>query len=455
MTIHKEMLNQILDNYIKEKNTDKLAFWITKIEKGYLNFSSESIQNSIASLGGLLFEKYQNLEKQGNYKEAMKGYESIYDSKKYPNRTKAEAAYAVAALYQELNKAKESFHWLNTSLALYEDKDLLKITPALLVLARGYRLLQKFELSSELANTVSKKFCEQAFAEKESFYELLLSNAAIDTSGRNKLASTEESLKDCHLGAKFLEKNQVENFERIIATNQEIEMYNYFEKHSTNVQLIQEMKKYLTQKFLQSQNFKTDKTRDQISKLSILHPEFKLEKVINQYDRVLEFRERIIKTKFTFTDLPKFDEDKYNSELEQYFSIITELNKEAVNLAKESSQEEVALIRGVLSHPYYSLVETINQYVPKGVDLLYLEGFKAGMRQITESLSDKGLQIDLEKVAFFEKNNFFFEQRKHDKFENKKLNKIEKNENNLTENLNYHSALLFSNTIDLVRGQRK
>ncbi|MDO9183055.1 MAG: tetratricopeptide repeat protein, partial [Bacteriovorax sp.] len=458
--IHREMLTQILDTYIKEKNTDKLAFWINKIDKGYLNFDSEYIQNSIAILGGLLFDKYQAMEKLGNYKEAMKGYESIYDSKQYPKRTKAEAAYAIATLYQEQNKAKDSYKWLKKSLDIYENKDLIKVTPSLLVLAKGYRLLQNFELSTELANLISKRFCDVEYVGKDGFYELLVTNSSIEEAQSKKISRIEDDHKKCSINKHFVEKTQMDALERLILNDNIKEITAYFQAHADNDKMARQFGRYLKFKFWQAPTANAkEKLKKEIIALSAVTPALNLDDMFAQYDRVLEFREKANNLKFEFTALSKFDDEKFNSELEQYFALITDLNKEAVLLSKNSTPEEVILIRDVLSNPYYSLVNSINSFIPQGVDAKYLDGFKQGMRQITESLMAKGLQVDREKVAFLEKNNFFFEIQKRDKFENiKGKNKDSSDESlqvRLQNNLNFHSAILFSNTIDLSRGQRK
>jgi hypothetical protein len=175
-----------------------------------------------------------------------------------------------------------------------------------------------------------------------------------------------------------------------------------------------------------------------------------------QYDRIQEFREKSRSLRFNFTNLPKFDEEKFNSELEQYFSIINALNNEAISLAKDSSPEEILLMREVLSGPYYSLVNSIKSFIPQGVDNKYLDGFRLGMRQITESLISKGLQVDREKMEILGKNNFFLEVQKHDKFENIRGQLASQNgiktPAEAQNNLKLHSAILFSNTIDLNRG---
>lgn len=465
VAIHREMLTQVLESYIKEKKTDKLAYWISKIEKGYLSFNPEYIQKSIAILGGLLFDKYQAMEKLGKFKEAMNGYESIYESKQYPKRTKAEAAYAIATLYQGQNKAKSSYKWLIKSLELYDNKDLLKITPSLLVLAKGYRLLQNFELSSELANQVSKRFCAMEFEGKDSFYELALSNSTIEDSETAKLLKLEDEYKNCKLDKKFIEKTQIDNFERLILNDKMPEVRAYFQAHSDNEKLARQMGRYLKYKFWQASAPEKDKMKADINAMNDATPALNLKGMFFQYDRVMEFRLKVQQLNFSFTALSKFDDEKYNSEIEQYFSIITELNNEAVALSKESSPLEIILIREVLSIPYYSLVNSINSFVPQGVDAKYLEGFKQGMRQITESLVAKGLQVDREKMAYLAKNNFFFEVQKHDKFQEMKGSRREisteenkehkKRQDELLENFNYHPATIFSNTIDLSKGLKK
>jgi hypothetical protein len=434
--IHREMLTQILDSYIKQKNTDKLAFWINKIEKGYLHFSADYVQNSIAVLGGLLFDKYQALEKKGQIKEAMQGYESIYDSKQYPKRTKAEAAYAIAALSVEQNKVKDSNKWLKRSLELYDDRDLIKITPSLLVMARGYRLLQNFELSTEVAALVSRKFCKDLFKNKDDFYELISENAVIHETNISNLIKYEDEFKKCDLGEKLIVRTQNENLERLIAADKLKDSVTYFKSISATAPAQRMMSKYLKYKYYQA----PEKHQKDIEGLKD-NSDLQLTTVLEQHGYVNEFIKKVKDMKFVFTSEEKFNEDKYNSELEQYFSMITELNTEAVTLSKNSSPEEVIMLRNVLAKPYFSLGKAVQNYIPQGVDNAYLQGFKQGMRQIIESLNAKGLQVDREKVAFLEKNNYFFEVQKNVM--------LDSDSETIEKKLNYHSAILFSSTLDI------
>lgn len=433
--IHREMLTQILDSYIKAKNTDKLAFWIGKIEKGYLSFSSEYIQNSIAVLGELLFNKYQALEKKGQIKAAMKGYESIFDSKQYPKRTKAEAAYAISAMSLEQNKSKESYKWLKKSLDLYEDKDLMKVTSSLFVLAKGHRLLQNFEVSNEIALMTAKRFCKESYKNKEDFYQLINENMVIHKMNVSSLLSVEDEFKRCDLSEKLLSRTQTENMERLIYSDKYNDILSYFKANSTNVSLVKMMDKYMKHKFY----LNPDKTKKDLESMASL---LDLGTTLSHHQHVKDFVKKVEEQSFVFTEEEKFNEEKFNSELEQYFAMIGELNNEAIALSKLSGPEEVMMIRNVLGKPYFSLVNAVKNYIPKGVDKNYLDGFKSGMSQITESLAAKGLQVEKEKVAFLEKNHYFFEIQKNDIFG------VEKN-SSLGKELNFHSAVLFSNTLDV------
>jgi hypothetical protein len=439
--IHREMLTQILDSYIKEKNTDKLAFWISKIDKGYLNFSSEYIQNSIAVLGGLLFNKYQALEKKGQLKEAKNGYESIYESKQYPKRTKAEAAYAIAALSLEQNSTSDSHKWLKKSLEIYENKDLIKITGSLYVLTNGYRLLQDFDISTEVALLTARRFCKDIYKNKEEFYQILNENSIVHKASIEGVLKIESEFKNCDLGEKLISKTQNENMEKLIYADRYLDTIKYFKANPENPTLQRLMTKYLKYKFYQNPEIvKKDLASFQLN--------IDLTKNILQYSYVTDFVKKANEMKFIFSSDEKFNEDKFNLELEQYFAIIGELNNEAITLSKQSGPEEVIMIRNVLGKPYFSLAKIVRNYIPKGVDERYLEGFKKGMRQITESLLSKGLLVDREKAAFLEKNNYFFEVQKSDIFVEDKKSAIEKA-------LTFHSAILFSNTLDIGKNSNK
>ena len=448
--IHREMLSQILNHYMQKKNTDSLAFWINKLEEGQFNFKKDYIENAIAILGNLLFEKFQLLEKNGEDSKAMIGYESIYETKKYPKKTKAQAAYAISALKVKHNDAKNSYKWLRRSLELFEVEDVRKQSSTILQLSKEYRLLQNFSISTELATQYLQKFCKEKIENKEQFFELVLTNLLHDDQSIAKLLSFEDSIEKCNIERSFLNKKQFEVLSGLVFLDQEKEVINYFKKHSHNTLLHPVLSNYIKFKYWQSDEKQKNQYIKLFAELDQDSKELNLSSISNLHDKNRDLVERITKLEFKFSSPEKFNEELYNNELEQYFSIISSLSKEAIQISKSNSSEENIFLNNSLSIPYFKLIKAIKNYQPKGVENKYLEGFKQGMSQIIESLNAKGLQIDHEKMSFLEKNHFFFEVQKYAKFE---INQ-ESNEIDLQKILKNYSAKIYSNSLDLSKGKK-
>ena len=176
----------------------------------------------------------------------------------------------------------------------------------------------------------------------------------------------EEEFKKCDLSEKLITRTQNENMERMIYADNYREAITYFKAHAENMTLKNMMDKYVRYKFYQNpEAVKKD--------IAELQPILDLTAITTQYEYVTEFAKKALDMKFVFTEEEKFNEDKFNSELEQYFAMIGELNNEAITLSKSSGPQEVIMIRNVLGKPYFSLVKAIRNYIPKGVDDKYLE----------------------------------------------------------------------------------
>ena len=448
--IHREMLSQIMNHYMQKKNTDNLAFWINKIEDGYLNFKKDYTENAIAVLGNLLFEKFQQLEKNGEDSKAMAGYESIYESKKYPKKTKAQAAYAISALKVKHNYAKDSYKWLNRSLELFDKEEIKKQSAAILQLSKEYRLLQNFDISSKLASDYLEKFCLDEFENKDQFFEIAFMNLLHEGYSLTKIISFEDSINKCNISSTYSDKKQLEMLTFLIFLDSEKDSIAYFIKHSKNKILFPIFTNYMKYKFWQSRENHKDEYKKIFADLDMLNKELNLTSLINSYDKTRDLIEKITRLEFKFSTPDKFKEDLFNNELEQYFNIISSLSKEALLISKNNSTEENIFLNNSLSIPYFKLIKSIQAFQPKGVDNKYLDGFKQGMRQIIESLNAKGLQIDREKMAFLEKNHFFFEVQKYAKFENNQ----ESIELDLQKILKNHSAKIYSNSLDVSKDKK-
>lgn len=439
-SIHREMLTQVLEGHIKHKQTDALAFWINQIQKGYLSFDSVYINKSIEILGSLLFDKYQTLEKAGKFKLAIEGYESIYDDKKYPQKTKAQAAYAIASLSLELNQAKNSYNWLEKSFKLFDQKEIDKLSGKIIQIARGLRLLQAFDLSTELSLTMIDKLCQNEEISSLDYFKVAAENTLLHKPSLSKLNNIESRTSTCNipLEEKLIQKEQ--NLLALIYVDKYEEALSYFKQNMSNPKLISIMTLYLQEKFYNS----PEKVMKDVAGL----PSIDLSNKIQSYMNLKNYFTVIDDLKIELTNKPQFDEEIYNSELEQYFSVVTELNNQAVALSKKATSEEVILLRNKMNKPYEKLISAIENYIPQGVESDYVNGFKSSMRQITESLHAKSLQLEREKRAFLEKNNYFFQVQKNDIF-------AQGTESSVETLIKKHSAYLFSNTLDVSKSTLK
>lgn len=436
-TIHKEMLTQILDAYIKLKNTEQLTTWVNIIDKGFLHFPNDFIQKSIVVLGALLFENYQSLEKENKLKEARVGYETIFDSKFYPVKIKSEAAYAMASVYLQENKSKESLKWFKKSLEIYPHKDLLKTTFNIYSLAQGHRLLQHIDNSSEIAELTMRKFCSEEFLKKDEFYELIISNAILADESISDIVKLEKEYAKCKITEEKLELVQTEILSMLITNDQFKNIIKFINDRKLNAKSIKMANNYLQFKFWRDQKLHLE----MIKELADKKPELNLTKTLAEYDELVAFKEKVSSLKFVFTAEEKFNDEKFNNELEQYLAIVTELTNDAIKLAKNSPPEVVIELQNVITAPYKALQMAISEYRPKGVDNNYLKGFNQGMRQISESLAAKVAQFDRDKVIFFDKNHFFFQVNNRATLGNEKMN--------VEQTLDFHSAVMHSQTVEL------
>lgn len=445
--IHQEMLTQIIEHYIQKKNTKKLSFWVSKIESGYLNFKKEYIEKSIEILGGLLFQNFQELEKKGELTKASMGYKDIYDNKKYPKKVRADAAYALATILLSQNDPQNAFEWIKKSFEFFTKEDLQKISKSLYEASKTLRLFQKFNFSSDISKHYLLLNCEKRDIANSDFYTILQQNQILSKTNLKDYISTKNALEKCVKSEITINDTNHEMLESLIFNDKKEEIVFALKNISFQKNDYQEIGKYLKFKFWQT------KTEDQIigiddlKSLSNNYPFLDLDSTIKKFEIINEHSQKVLQFKIEFSKKEKFNEELFNNELEQYFSIINKMNQNIYSLAKNSSPEEIIFLQNLLSSPYLKLMEAINYYTPSGVDSKYLDSFKKAMRPVIESLSSKVSNIESEKMTFLLKNHYFFELQKHVKFE------FDKNEerNLLREEFLKHTAKIYSNSIDKIR----
>jgi hypothetical protein len=310
-------------------------------------------------------------------------------------------------------------------------------------MANNHRLLQNFEKSTEVASSILNKYCDQPFKKKNEFYELIITNAVLENENASEIKRIEKDFAKCKIDEKMKSQIQSEVFSLYINTDQFTNVLEYLQDNTLSESNLKLVKTYFQFKFWQAPQQNIEEFR----KISSKYPQLFLSKTFTDYDSLVAYKEKVSLLKFVFTVSEKFNDEIFNNELDQYLAIVNELTNDAVKLAKISSPEVVLELQNIVTLPYKSLQNAILNFHPKGVDESYLKGFVTGMRQISESLTSKILQFDREKLAFFDKNHFFFEVKNHAKFGNEKMN--------VDQILAFHTAALHSQTVELTAKHNK
>ncbi len=457
--IHREMFTQILDVRIQKKQTNKIAFWVNKIENGFLSFENDYIQKSIRVLGQLLFEKYKSLEKSGNITEALAGYESIFHDKKYPKQTKAESAFAISILKIQQNDSEKSYQWLQESLALYGQEELMKTNSSLLQLAKGHRLLQSFQKSSDVAELIITKFCSKDVPEKNDALEIIIENKLITEHNLYNLNLNDQfnKYKNCKISAETERKITLNTFNHALLNNNYQMIVDIFNDRNDLPEISRLFKQYYSFNY-----WEDEKNLEQM--MSKVKNQDLIKKEEAHIVGIKDYLSRLDSIDFNIAirnDLP-YNEDQFNKDLDEKFVMLNNYTNEAINLLKDSNITESFIIRHKIYKQTFTLAKALDQLkAHPSMEKEYADGFIGQMKEFALEVGKKSNQYKNEAGYALEKNSHFTSHAKLLKFEvfdledhKNKNSKIELSDgqtapnNELIDLFESHNAEYFFNTID-------
>ena len=90
-SIQKDYYKSILNKYIDKKDISALKKLKNLVDKGFLGFTAAESANLTIVINQLYFYEYESLAKQGKFKEATKGFQSIVDDKTMSKNLRDEA----------------------------------------------------------------------------------------------------------------------------------------------------------------------------------------------------------------------------------------------------------------------------------------------------------------------------------------------------------------------------
>ncbi|MBT4793445.1 MAG: hypothetical protein HON90_17870 [Halobacteriovoraceae bacterium] len=111
-------------------------------------------------LANILFKRYQQLNKSGNPKGALAGYQKVHYTNYYPDSIKGEAAFNMGMIYTDLSDNNNAMKWYKKSFNFYSKKEIKMKRAFLEKMALRTSLLHNFLNAAKLNKFIVKSFCE-------------------------------------------------------------------------------------------------------------------------------------------------------------------------------------------------------------------------------------------------------------------------------------------------------
>lgn len=406
----RQMFTLVLDHYMKSKDTEKVAYWIRKLEVGYLKFERATIEKATILLGNILFERYQNLEREGKKTEALAGYTSLYMNLQYPKKIKANAALNASLLAGQLSQHLASYDWMLKSHAVMEREDALKNAAKYDALAESYALHGDFKLGAIAAHKNLRFLCTHESKTKTDLYRRGVEYAIVLND--IKLAFETWKLADsCGLSA----ANKMQTAKQMILFSAKMRNQRYLEALHQVLGGVSELVPVFA---LSYYDLYWDAKISESGDASIYLK--KLENYLSHPDMPQDIRSNLAMIKqsevlvqkikqsnqFRFRDAPTFAEDQFNSELEGHFLTLKSLSDEAAPLIKARELEVAINIYEALVETHQNLQAAILAYTPKGVPAEFVAGFKEQMKSMAAELGTRANELVRLSIDLRSKNNW-------------------------------------------------
>ena len=383
-------MTKILDQFIDKKNTERLTYWVGEFKTGFLSFSKDVIEKTEITLGNILFIQYQELAKKGERVAAIKGFESLYVHKLYPDKVKYQAAFFASMLNLELGETVKSYHWQALAYArMTEEEKLERREEQMRMAERTYRL-QDFNTSYKIADFLLKKFCSLKDDTQTRLYEVAVMTALVE----EKAADAERIVSEY---SKCLKKPEVRD-------SALAQIYSLHEKKGDffNLRLFvkrHHVEPYITQYRFSLQKWfweKTDvnlKAHIQAEFKDLKHPEtLAWLQEINLHKEAEKDMQEIRAT--VVWNKPQFDGEAFNKSLESYLLKLKNF-KDRYQPLTQSTQVDLAILTTRLFSEVYSHIgQTIQGLRPAGMDAQTMNDFGNAMKQLSQQFLVAARQYD-------------------------------------------------------------
>jgi len=380
--LQRGMLTRVMDRHIADKNSQQLAHWIKKLERGHLSFETAYIKKATAILGKILFSKYQKLELCGKRVEAVAGYISLYENPAYPRQIVANAALSASLLYLDSDRGKDSFKWMALALKHFEDPEIFKIRNKLLAMLERHTLIQDFDRAIWIAGFMMDRFCKKSFREKSVFYRHLVHLNLVE--GRTSRAMAEFSReKKCGIGHKVSVRVGEGLVDHLVKFNRLDFLTKFLRQKGTSPVSVEHLVNTLIAMYWQDSNQKIKKL---LQGLAQKHPRIKDKVVALGAFEDFQNSAGLLTDQELSAPNATFNEQEFNHQLESHLKNLKKLTDASAPFLKSGEAQMVVGAYIALQRPYRHMAGIIRSYRPKGVTAPFMREFARQMGKLAAGL---------------------------------------------------------------------
>ncbi|MGE3611320.1 MAG: hypothetical protein AB7I27_17130 [Bacteriovoracaceae bacterium] len=385
-----ELMTKLLDQFIDQKATQKIASWIHEFKNGFLSFDKSTIEKTEIVLGNMLFLEYQEMAKKGDKYSAAKGFENIYVNKLYTDKVKSQSAFFAALAYLEMGETATSFYWQTLAYGRMTHEEKLERREEQLKIAERMYKMQDFVTSFKLSNMLLKEFCSLKDKTQDRLFEVAVMTSLVEEKPKDTeqvLKEFSHCLKDQELKDKALSQ-----------------IYRYFEKRGDFFGLRSFIGRHYHDPYKKQYSYTLQKWFWEKSSLNLksqIKEEFKVLKQPETLEWLKEIEKLVLAQKAQEELLeseiwkgPVFDGDKFNTSLEKYLGKVKQFKDQYFSLT-ESEQIDLSILSTRLFIETYDQVSRkIMALNPNGMDAETKKAFSLAMRDVALNFKKNSNQFD-------------------------------------------------------------
>lgn len=385
------MLSKVMDHFIAQKDSNSLAIWVNNMNQGYLSFDKASIEKATVILGGILFENFQNMEKAGKKNEAIKGYISLYEDKRYPAKIKANSAFNAALLALQLKDVKTSSEWFQISFKHFDKAEALKLSPKVFALIQEMVLLQNLDAAVVNGKFYFSKHCSDNYKNKEDLYNLVVRTDVLE-----KRESFDQNFlygsAKCGINSKSISSMESALISHFAEDRNYKALFSLYSKHKNNPVYKDLFNNTLLAYYWDARDHELSNLENMTWKLikerassELSSPELVSEVKLDQ-----DYKNHLKKwSKVSFSHFSKsksFDEEKFTMELQQKIENLNQLIVESKPFIKSGHPYYMPASYVKILESYDQAIKSVVEFTPNGMPEEYVTGFKEQMAGLAEGL---------------------------------------------------------------------